>query len=59
MNHKLKEDIIELIKVIYYKFNSWRYGINYGCGRCHHAQWLHGNGCSKCFCGNYVIERMY
>ena len=46
-------------KTIYYRFNAWRYGMSYGCGRCHHAQWLHGNRCIKCFCTCYVIERKY
>ena len=52
--------MLELIKNIYYWFNKWRYGKNYGCSRCHHSSGNHGNAyvpgkCTKCFCPNYRI----
>ena len=48
----------ELMKRIYFRFNTWRYGRDYGCGRCHHAHHLHGPfGCRKCCCHAYRIER--
>jgi hypothetical protein len=32
---------MRLIYAIYYRFNAWRYGKLFGCGRCHHAYNYH------------------
>jgi hypothetical protein len=50
---------------LYYAFNRWRFGVSYGCGRCHHAHVRHydnpqGTGCvvHGCPCSAYSIERV-
>lgn len=43
---------------MYFKFNEWRYGKSYGCGRCHHPAWDHLTSCSRCSCHAYSIERV-
>jgi hypothetical protein len=48
---------------LYYRFNSWRYGAMYGCGRCHHGYVQHENAdpspCTVkgCPCRAYSIKR--
>jgi hypothetical protein len=53
---------MRILHRIYYAFNRWRYGVNYGCGRCHHAVWFHiGHGqCNhgNCPCREYHIGRV-
>ena len=39
----------------------WRYGIQYGCGRCHHGVRDHYDSyysCQKCNCKAYSIDRI-
>lgn len=50
-----------LLKKLYYRFNAWRFGESYGCGRCHHSVlYHHKHGkCSMCFCPEYRIERAH
>ena len=51
---------MRILKRLYYRFNAWRFGRLYGCGRCHHAFGLHlkRGACSKCCCPEYSIERV-
>jgi hypothetical protein len=58
---------MRLIFRLYYAFNRWRYGVSYGCGRCHHGHTYHLTGregvCRHCTvvgcpCQEYSIERV-
>ncbi len=48
------------INRLYYAIQRRKFGINYGCGRCHHGHIFHdGGNCSVkgCPCKSYSIER--
>ena len=51
---------MNLLRSLYYRFNAWRYGSNYGCGRCHHGVNHHPayGACKHCCCPEYSIERL-
>lgn len=56
---------MHLFRWLYFKFNEWRYGRDFGCGRCHHPHKAHDRGiavgchaCSQCSCVEYSIERL-
>lgn len=55
---------MNLLYHLYYRFNAWRYGKGYGCGRCHHAFWSHHGKTEACTvqdcpCKQYHIGLTY
>lgn len=45
---------------MYFAIERWRFGENFGCGRCHHAHVFHDKGAcavKSCPCHEYRISR--
>ena len=55
--------LVRLKRRIYYAVLRWTAGEQYGCGRCHHAHWVHYKGEGECTvlgcpCDLYSVERV-
>lgn len=52
---------MRIIRALRYWFQAWRWGKDYGCGRCHHGYIDHQVRCLRCVrcvCQEYSIERL-